>query len=273
MKRVKWLQLFFITLLLASIGLFFYPIVGNIIANQARSVAIGRYDKSVKEMNEKQIAIEIQRAKAYNQYLFASQEGTATGKKEDYQTILNNEGVIGTLDIPAIDIKHMPIFHGATPKTLENGLGHMSNTSVPIGGIDSRSVITGHSGVKNQILFSDVNLLQKGDIFYLTVLQQKMAYQVFDIRRVYPQEVEAVAIEPGKDLATLLTCDPPGINTYRLLVTGKRVELDEANKKPVAKRNTWDYQHKVFLGTALVVILTVIWLMWKRGKKRREKNA
>lgn len=269
-KRYQGLQIISVLLIVGAIALFFYPIIANLIANQARSTALSHYDQHYKKMDKKQIQQQFEWAEQYNHYLFDKQEGLSVDEHQPYKKIMNIGGVMATLDVPAIHIKRMPIFHGSDPLTLDEGLGHMNITSIPIGGKNTRSVITGHSGVRNQVLFSNVNRMKKGDIFYLHILNRKLAYEVNDIRRVYPSAVDSIKIKPGKDLVTLLTCDPPGINTYRLLVTGKHIPLKQAESKKVQPRDWWDYQHLVIYGTCLLLLLLMIYWLVKRRKNKRE---
>lgn len=261
-----------VLVLLAGISLFLYPLVADYFANQDRTVAVSHYDNRLNKLSKKKLAEELLAAEAYNKYIFSAQQGLASGPEPDYKSIINLAKVMGTVDIPAIDIKNMPFFHGSDPKTLYSGLGHLKGTSIPIGGKNTRAVITGHSGVQNQVLFSNINLLKKKDIFYINILNKKMAYQVESLKRVYPDEIDSIKIVAGRDLVTLLTCDPPGINTYRLLVTGKRVPLKFGEKLPVTKRNWFDYQHMVLYGAIVLLIMMLIWYILKRRKRRKKLN-
>ena len=217
-------------------------------------------------MTETEKNTQYELAKKYNHYIFEKQQGK-NPEPAVYKSILKNRsGVMGTIDIPAIDIKEMPFYHGTSYKTLDKGLGHFEPTSIPIGGKNTRSVITGHSGVKNQVLFTDVRNLTEGDLFFINILGKRLAYQIDSFEEILPNEVEKVKITPGKDQVTLLTCRPPGINTYRLLVTGHRIPYKDAIAKKVIKRNLWSYQN-IVLGTlginiVLFLILIVIYRFW-----------
>jgi sortase A len=243
-----------------------YPIVGNYLANRERSQAETAYDRTLEEMTETEKNTQYELAKKYNHYIFEKQQGK-NPEPAVYKSILKNRsGVMGTIDIPAIDIKEMPFYHGTSYKTLDKGLGHFEPTSIPIGGKNTRSVITGHSGVKNQVLFTDVRNLTEGDLFFINILGKRLAYQIDSFEEILPNEVEKVKITPGKDQVTLLTCTPPGINTYRLLVTGHRIPYKDAIAKKVIKRNLWSYQN-IVLGTlginiVLFLILIVIYRFW-----------
>ena len=218
-KKHSFLMVFAVTMITAGFLVLLYPIVGNYLANRERSQAETAYDRTLEEMTETEKNTQYELAKKYNHYIFEKQQGK-NPEPAVYKSILKNRsGVMGTIDIPAIDIKEMPFYHGTSYKTLDKGLGHFEPTSIPIGGKNTRSVITGHSGVKNQVLFTDVRNLTEGDLFFINILGKRLAYQIDSFEEILPNEVEKVKITPGKDQVTLLTCTPPGINTYRLLVT------------------------------------------------------
>lgn len=259
-------MVFAVTMITAGFLVLLYPIVGNYLANRERSQAETAYDRTLEEMTETEKNTQYELAKKYNHYIFEKQQGK-NPEPAVYKSILKNRsGVMGTIDIPAIDIKEMPFYHGTSYKTLDKGLGHFEPTSIPIGGKNTRSVITGHSGVKNQVLFTDVRNLTEGDLFFINILGKRLAYQIDSFEEILPSEVEKVKITPGKDQVTLLTCTPPGINTYRLLVTGHRISYKDAIAKKVIKRNLWSYQN-IVLGTlginiVLFLILIVIYRFW-----------
>ena len=265
-KKHSFLMVFAVTMITAGFLVLLYPIVGNYLANRERSQAETAYDRTLEEMTETEKNTQYELAKKYNHYIFEKQQGK-NPEPAVYKSILKNRsGVMGTIDIPAIDIKEMPFYHGTSYKTLDKGLGHFEPTSIPIGGKNTRSVITGHSGVKNQVLFTDVRNLTEGDLFFINILGKRLAYQIDSFEEILPNEVEKIKITPGKDQVTLLTCTPPGINTYRLLVTGHRIPYKDAIAKKVIKRNLWSYQN-IVLGTlginiVLFLILIVIYRFW-----------
>ncbi|OTO67782.1 hypothetical protein A5865_003461 [Enterococcus sp. 12E11_DIV0728] len=261
-KRTKFVMSFAIFMIVAGVIVLMYPIVGNYLANRERSQASTAYDDTMEKMSAKEKDKQYDLAKRYNQYIFEKQQGK--GKPVEpivYQSVVKNDSkVMGTIDIPAIDIKKMPFYHGTSFKTLDKGLGHLEESSIPIGGKDTRAIITGHSGVKNQVLFSDVKNLEEGDLFYINILGKRLAYKIESFEEILPSEAEKVKITPGKDKVTLLTCTPPGINTYRLLVNGHRIPYKDAKKAKIKKRNLWSYQN-VVLATILINLLLFIVLM------------
>ena len=133
---------------------------------------------------------------------------------------------MGTISIPAIGVK-LPIYHGTSEKILEKGIGHLEGTSLPIGGENTHTVLTGHTGLSNAKLFTDLTELEKGEVFFLNILGEQLVYQVDQIQKVLPSNLEELYIKKGKDYCTLVTCTPYGVNTHRLLVRGTRIQHGE----------------------------------------------
>lgn len=272
-KKISLLMIFACFMILAGTLILLYPIVGNYLANRERSEAVSEYDQSLKKMSKKELENQIELAKKYNHYIYEKQQGNQE-EPVVYESIANQGAVMGTLDIPALDIKTLPFYHGTSYKTLDKGLGHFESSSIPVGGKNTRSVITGHSGVKNQVLFTEINQLTEGDIFFVNIMGKRLAYEIDSFEEVLPNEVDKVKVVSGKDLVTLLTCTPPGINTYRLLVTGHRIPYDEALNKKVVKRNKWNYQTVVLttLAMNLVLFLILVGIYRYQTKRFRSKD-
>ena len=184
---------------------------------------------------------------------------------EDYKNQLNIAGnsIMGYVNIPSINV-HLPIYHGTETKTLEKGIGHLLGSSLPVGGDTTHSILTAHSGMASQKMFSDLPQLKIGDVFYLEVLGETLAYQVDQIKTVLPYDVTYLGIEEGRDLCTLVTCTPFGVNTHRLLVRGTRIPYEKAEEiveettpvddKPVS---TWEqeYLKGLYIGLAAVAAM------------------
>ncbi|OPF88903.1 class A sortase [Vagococcus martis] len=267
--KTSFLRIFAILMILIGICALLYPIVGNYLANRDRSEAIDQYNKEMKHMTKKERDKNIELAERYNQAIYDRQQGNGSQIPIDYNGFLANQNVMGTIDIPALKISALPFYHGTSYKTLDKGLGHFEPSSIPIGGKNTRSVITGHSGMKNQVLFSEVRNLKEGDIFFINILGEKLAYEIESFEEVLPSEVDRVAIEKGKDMVTLLTCTPPGINTYRLLVNGHRIPYNEAVKKKVVRRNLLSYQVIVLASLSFCLVLFIIlWLLYRHYRKQ-----
>ena len=148
---------------------------------------------------------------------------------ESYDTLLNvrEDGIMGYVEIPAIGV-NLPIYHGTEESTLDRGVGHLLGSSLPVGGTATHCVLTGHSGLAGQKMFSDLNLLKAGDLFFLRVMGETLAYRVTDIYTVLPEDTGKLTIDAGRDLCTLVTCTPYGVNSHRLLIRGERTEYEEA---------------------------------------------
>ena len=181
----------------------------------------------------------VAKARAYNRKLTATpqvigerleDDGIIDGdfgfkSDKEYQSLLDfGDGIMATVEIPSIGVD-LPVRHGADAYALDNGAGHLHGTSLPVGGKSTHSVITGHTGVADKALFTRLTELRKGDVFYVKVAAQTLAYKVTRIRTVDPDDLKSLQVEPGRDLVTLVTCTPIFLNTYRLLVTGERASM------------------------------------------------
>ncbi|MDR0921638.1 MAG: class C sortase [Lactobacillales bacterium] len=270
-KKISFLMIFAFIMIFSGIGLLLYPIVGNYLANRERSEALSTYNQTMNQVSKKIVEHQLSLTHSYNQYIADKQAGILPKQAIAYENIVNQDDVMGTVDIPAIDIKKLPFYHGTSYKTLDKGLGHYQNSTIPIGGKNTRSVITGHSGVKNQVLFTDIRNLKVGDVFFINILNQRLAYEIDSFEEVLPSDVEKVKIQKGKDIVTLLTCTPPGINTYRLLVNGYRIPYKEATMKKVKKRNVWSYQNIVLVTLSLSFIIFVLLIVIYRHLLKKSK--
>lgn len=258
-KKHSFLLYFAFTMIISGLLLLLYPIAANYLANRSRSEAVSLYNETQQKLTEEQIEQQITEAEMYNKSMFNKQQEVASDEEEiDYQQIANKGSVMGTIDIPAIGIDNLPFYHGTSYKTLNKGLGHFESSSIPIGGENTRSVITGHSGVQNQVLFTDIRNLKEKDLFFINILGKRLAYEIESFEEVLPDDVDKVKIIPKKDMVTLLTCTPPGINTYRLLVNGRRIPYEEALQRKVEKRNLWSYQNIVLFTLILCAVIFLI---------------
>lgn len=213
-----------------SFGALLYPVVSNLL-NQRRNLGLKvRYEDFVQKMPQKEIDRAWKEARAYNRQHRENYIKDAFTAEEDYvlthpyDQLLNPDGsaVMGTVEIPKIRIT-LAIHHGVGRRALEEGCGHIEGTSLPVGGAGCHAVIAAHRGLPGAKLFTDLNQLEVGDEFYLHILDRILAYQVDRVRIIRPQTVDALKIEKGKDLVTLMTCTPYGVNSHRLLVRGHRV--------------------------------------------------
>lgn len=212
-------------LLLAGIGVFIYPTLSDYLSRIHGSYAIqelsGRMDQVGRETLDQQRRL----AEAYNAQIAGGVFGADTQVPENYEDILDfGGGMMGSIRIPKIDVD-LPIYHGVSDAVLSKGVGHMPQSGFPIGGMGNHAVLSSHTGLPSAELFTDLTELETGDIFYICILEEVLAYQVDQIKVVLPSETDDLAPVPGEDHCTLVTCTPYGINSHRLLVRGTRLEL------------------------------------------------
>ena len=230
---------------------------------------ITEYHQKAVQIDTKEYDELMKKASDYNKYLVTQNRNIVTDAEYDpdayYETLLNltGNGIMGYVEIPKIGLTE-PIYHYSTEVSLGIGIGHIHGSSLPTGGETTHTVLTGHRGLPNQKFFSDLDKIKKGDKFYMHILNKILAYQVYDIKVIEPTDVDVLMIENGRDLATLVTCEPYGVNTHRLLVMGERVEFDE--KKVDEKGLVTTEEHKlvidpavwVFAGFMLFIFILVI---------------
>lgn len=181
---------------------------------------ISTYQKELKKMDVQEIETSIASAREYNEYLFKTKEMNL--KRYESELNLFGNGMMGSLEIPKIDLK-LPIYHGTKEEVLASGIGHLKESSLPVGNENSHSVLTGHRGLPDAQLFTRLDELEKGDVFFLKINNAVLNYRVCEVSIVKPENTEMLAIQAGKDLVSLVTCTPYGINTHRLVVTGERI--------------------------------------------------
>ena len=200
---------------------------------------------------------------------------------ESYDTLLNvrEDGLMGYVEIPAIGV-NLPIYHGTEESTLDRGVGHLLGSSLPVGGTATHCVLTGHSGLAGQKMFSDLNLLKAGDLFFLRVMGETLAYRVTDIYTVLPEDTGKLTIDAGRDLCTLVTCTPYGVNSHRLLLRGERTEYEEAVSviedaefTPV-EESTWgdEYRHGLIYGGLTVAGIGTGFGIYQTARKSKRKR-
>ncbi|MBT1178385.1 class C sortase [Bifidobacterium vespertilionis] len=214
-----------ILLIMLGAGVALYPMVANFVAQRAQAAAIADYGNAVAHLGRGDLDEQWRLARAYNDSLAAGGTGgmDGAGAAIGYGSVLNidGSGVMGYLTIPRIGAR-LPIRHGTSETVLAEGAGHLETSALPTGGSGLHSVLTGHRGLPSAELFTRLDELERGDAFTVTVLNETHRYRVIDIQVVEPDDVAKLAAQPGRDLVTLVTCTPYGINTHRLLVTGER---------------------------------------------------
>lgn len=275
--RQKHRYIVLAVLFILALGLTIYPLVSNYVGEKSRSIIQSEYHEVVQEMDTSQIEERLEKACEYNALLTpgatehaAFSREALVAAEEDYYELLNvnGKGIMGYLMIPKIDVS-LPIYHGTTDDVLNHGLGHLLGSSLPIGGENTHSIITGHSGLAGQRMLSDLDQLKEGDIFYVQVLNKVLSYEVDAINTVLPEDTSKLGIDYMQDYCTLVTCTPYGVNTHRLLVRGHRVTHEEAIQlqEEIANENeevisSWTDQYVLGLviGGLFITVLIVILL-------------
>ena len=244
-----------------ALGLLLYPLVGELLSEKYHSDVETSYTAAIEDTDDAELTAQRQAAQQYNAMLANAtiSEGGASAPPLAYAEQLTVGGVMAYVDIPPIGV-YLPVQHGTGAETLEKSVGHVVGTSLPVGGSSTHAVLSAHSGMASSKLFSDIDQLEKGDTFYIHVLGEVLAYEVDNINTVLPTDTSLLQIEDGKDLVTLVTCTPFGINTHRLLVRGHRVpytpeQASAAEEKPVASSWTQHYLTGLAIGLGAVAVV------------------
>ncbi|MCL2654261.1 MAG: class C sortase [Coriobacteriia bacterium] len=261
-------------LALAGIAVLSYPYVASYLSKLHATRAVATYAKNVAALDPKVAATQLKRAHDYNDDLAGNPVhdpfiyGSGMALDKDYLSILNVDGMMGSVEIPKIKV-NLPIYHGTSSDTLSQGIGHLEGTSLPVGGLRTHAVLTGHTGLAYARMFTDLTEMKVGDQFYIHVLGQTLAYQVDQIKVVLPQNTADLSLFPGHDYVTLLTCTPYGINDHRLLVRGTRVPYVPEAAKQAAPRSALSYEQKLALitGSITAVVMLLVALIVTRLRR------
>lgn len=238
-----------------------------------------KYTESISKLDEKEIQKRIDKAKEYNQSIYNKQYGTGPVDAEllsQYDKVLNegSSDIMGYVKIPKINV-NLAIRHGTSNDVLAVSAGHWKESSLPVGGKNTRTVIEGHRGLSTALLFTRLDELKKGDMFYFKIYDRTLAYKVYKIEVIKPDETDRLRIIKGKDTATLVTCTPYMQNTHRLLITGKRVKYDPQKEKKIHNQIPTSWHEFLFflirLLIPLLILLSIIRHFYK--KRKAKKNA
>ena len=235
-----------------------YPVISDRWNRYRDMQLITNYNEKISNMSDDEYNDILDKANKYNRELRLKGKATVTDKEyapdEYYESMLNltGTGMMGYIEIPSISVSE-PIYHYSTDEVLAHGIGHIHGSSLPVGGDSTYSILTGHRGLPSQKFFSDLDQMKVGDKFYVHILNETIAYQVYDIKVIEPHEVEFLRIQDGKDLMTLVTCTPYGVNTHRLLVMGERIEFNQ--EEHVSDGFVTNEEHKEVIDTALWVFI------------------
>ena len=263
-----------------SVGIILYPLIGTYYNARHQSTVHSQYMATVAETENQKILELRKRAREYNNLIRGGARevdsfdvdalrNAQKGYKD--QLDLLGDGVMGYIEIPKIGVQ-LPIFHGTKDQTLQLGAGHLLGTSLPVGGKGSHCVLTAHSGMAANRMFSDLPEMEEGDVFSLNVLGKKLGYEVDQILVTLPEETDALRIEREKDLCTLVTCTPFGVNTHRLLVRGIRIpdeELEQAQQEAEQieihseiRRSVWESEYLKGIAIGIGIVLLIVLIVW-----------
>lgn len=260
-----------VVIMIIGIVLVLYPWISEYMYEFGVQSLVEAYETDNSAMDDLKKEEQLAKAQEYDEALLMSNIRLTdpftledqSGGIYNYDSILNyNEnGVMGFIDIPKIDI-YLPIYHGTSNEVLEKGIGHLENTSFPIGEPSTHAVLSGHTGLNSAKLFTDLTAMEVNDEFYIDILGDTLAYKVISVKVVEPDDVSTLGIQEGKDLVTLVTCTPYGINSHRLLVTGERTEYTEEkhDSYKVSGDTEWmkSYERAILIGIAVVAVIFII---------------
>ena len=269
-----------LALVLLGAGMLVYPFISNYFAEQNSSKAIQGYAEKLEEYDEATRTALWEEAEVYNQNLTGHPvhdpfiEGTGMAMPEDYKKVLSVEEIMGFIEIPKIKV-NLPIYHGTSDTVLEKGIGHLEGSTLPIGGISRHSVLTGHTGLTNAKMFTDLIEIEVGDLFYIHILDETLAYRVDSIKVIEPNITDDLRRAAGKDYCTLLTCTPYGVNSHRLLVRGERVEYNPVIAEAIVPLAS-SYEYTLVVEAAIITssimgVLVIATFIFMRRRRKREE--
>lgn len=284
-KKSVLAAVLFALIFLAGLLVLLYPMFSNMWNEHRSAELIAGYQEEVSHVPQEDYSRWLEMADAYNKTLegkgvpdafaFISEE-----EDEEYlsQLAFREDGVMGYIEIPKISVS-LPIYHGTSEEVLQKGAGHLQGSALPVGGVGTHCVVSAHRGLPSAAMFTDLDMLQEGDHFYIHVLDQTLAYEVDQIEEVKPEDTKSLDVEEDKDLVTLVTCTPYGVNTERLLVRGHRVPYEAETAQQEAKETVssmhtrYGFWAALGLGvTALFSACMYLWTRRKRGKRGEQKK-
>ncbi len=291
----KLLSILFILIILVGVGVLSYPFVMSMISSANQSAVVSDYNNKVDEATQEERNQMLEVAQRYNKSLFGNviltdpfDEENQVNKSENfnYEEILSMDvnGTMGYITIPAIDV-NLPIYHGTEDARLQLGVGHLVNSSLPVGGETTHSILAGHTGLPDAVLFNNLVDVVEGDCFYIHILGEVHEYKVDQIKVVEPSNVSDFVIVSDKDYITLVTCTPYGINSHRLLVRGERTDYDttqDVYEETIESRNDGfyfngiyiDYTvfYSVLIGISLGVVAFIVIIFVRKKRKKKNKH-
>ena len=274
MKKKDFSTIALIIVFFVGVSVLLYPTVSDYWNSLHQSRAIATYADSVENMDEQDYEKLWDAAVSYNQKLFQSGHGLGlkNEEKEEYNKLLDvsGTGIMSYIEIPKTKCS-LPVYHGTDEGVLQIAVGHIEGRSLPVGGLNTHCVLSGHRGLPSAKLFSNLDKLEEGDIFMIRTLDQTLTYEVDQIRIVLPDEVEDLKIEEGKDLCTLVTCTPYGINTHRLLVRGHRVANQEEAEAVRVTADAMMVDNRIVAMCIAAPVLVLLLIYVAFGGRRRKR--
>lgn len=278
MNKGKWSTVLLIVILIAGLSLLLYPSFADYWNSFTQSRAIASYVDMITDLNQEDYSHIWQEAVAYNRSLldrdvtFVQTDAQA----QQYTKLLNlaDSGIMGYVEIPSIDVQ-LAIYHGTEEGILQTAVGHLDWTSLPTGGESTHCVLSGHRGLPSARLFTDLDKLAVGDYFMLNILDEVLTYEVDQIRIVEPYDTQELLIREGKDLCTLVTCTPYGVNSHRLLVRGHRVDNMEKAQDVRLTADAMVIEKMVvvpFVLAPILLLMLIVLLISTRKKRNRRKD-
>lgn len=219
-----------------GLSVLLYPSISSYWNSKTQSEAIVDYESMLSQYKPEDYTAIFAEADAYNKQLAQLNEPLVEHNRlPDYNSILNvgGTGMMGYITVPKIS-QELPVYHGTSDGVLSVAVGHLQGTSLPVGGENTHCVVSAHRGLPTAVLFTHLDRMEIGDIFYFTILDRTITYEVDQIRIVEPDDASLIQIKDGKDYCTLLTCTPYGINTQRLLVRGHQIDASQTRNLYVA---------------------------------------
>ncbi|STC68933.1 fimbrial associated sortase-like protein [Corynebacterium pilosum] len=267
-----------VLIVLVGVGIVLYPVIATTVNNAYQQKIAREYDEQFRDSDSVESQAKIEEAREYNarvagQPILDPWLARISPDNEDYQEYLNQLSgatAMSAVSIPAIDVK-LPLYHGTDESTLQKGLGHLYGSALPVGGEGTRSVITGHTGLTNATLFDDLDQLKVGDAVFINTFGETLKYEVRSTEVVLPTDVGGLVPEDGKDLLTLITCTPYGVNTHRLLVHAERVpytpEDDDLIDDAGGVMQWWMW---LLVALAAIILAALLWWVVREIRKVRE---
>lgn len=274
-KKNNFITVLLVLILLAGVSLLLYPSLSDYWNSMHQTRAIASYAEDVANLDNQRYDELWKAARKYNQSLASEKNGfqLSDSQRQQYEQLLDvtGTGIMGYIEIPEINVS-LPIYHGTDDAILQVAVGHLEWSSLPVGGMSTHCVLSGHRGLPSAKLFTNLDKLQEGDTFVLRVLDEVLTYEVDQILIVEPQEINALQIEKGKDYCTLVTCTPYGINTHRLLVRGHRIENPEESSIRVTA-DAIQIEPMLVAPIVAIPILLMLLILLLIPKKPRKKHG